>query len=119
MYLRGISAVWEGPDSDYESNPGPTGPEDNILSGEVVYESNTEVLNNIASFSGGQQIPVPGTGEALADMNGFEQQISNLWNDQWVPFHSRQGFRLDSWHLESKVPKSRISKYFARGLGNS
>jgi len=77
------------------------------------------VLNNTASCSGGQQTHFPGAGEAIGDLNGFEQAISNLCNDPRAPFLSGQGFRLASWLLESKVPKSRINQYFASGLGNS
>ena len=29
------------------------------------------------------------------------------------------GFKLVSWFIESKVPKSRINKYFSRGRGNA
>jgi len=111
--------VGERPDSYYESDPEPTGREHDVLSGDVVYESDTEVLNNTASFSGGQQTHFPGAGEAIRDVNGFEQEISNLCDDPWAPFPSGQGFRLASWLLESKVPKSRINEYFASGLGNS
>jgi len=111
--------VGERPDSDYESDPEPTGPEHDVLSAHVVYEPDTEVLNNTASFSGGQQTHFPGAGEAIGDVNGFEQEISNLCDDPWAPFPSGRGFRLASWLLESKVPKSRINEYFASGLGNS
>jgi len=109
----------ERPDSDYESDPEPTGREHDVLSGDVVYKSDTEVLNNTASFSGGQQTHFPGAGEAIGEVNRFEQEISNLCDDPWAPFPSGQGFRLASWLLESKVPKSQINEYFASGLGNS
>ena len=109
------------PDSDYESDPEPTGCEHDLLRADVVYESDTEVLNNSASFCGGQQAHFPGAGEAIGDVNEFEQEIRlhNLCYDPWAPFPSGQGFRLTSWLLESKVPKSRINEYFASGLGNS
>jgi len=84
-----------------------------------VYESDTEVLNNTPSFSGGQQKHFPEAGEAVGDVNGFEQEISNLCHEPWAPFPSGQGFRLPSWLLESKVPNSRIKEYFASSLGNS
>jgi len=51
--------VGERPDSDYESDPEPTGREHDVLSGDIVYESDTEVLNNTASLSGGQQMHFP------------------------------------------------------------
>jgi len=83
------------------------------------YKSDTEELNNSASFSGGQQRLFPGTGEAIGDMNGFVQVISNLYDGPWAPFPSGQGFRHASWLLEGKVPKSPINEYFTSGLGNS
>jgi len=98
----------ECPDSDYNSDPEPTRREHDVLSGDVVYECDTEVLNNTASCSGGQQRHFPGAREAIGDVNGFEQEISNQSDDPWAPFPSGQGFRLASWLLqvESKVPKS-------------
>jgi len=111
--------VGERPDSDYESDPKPTGREHDVLSGDVVYESDTEVLNNTASLSGGQQTHFSEAGEAIGDVNGFEQEISNLCDDPWASFPRGQGFRLASWLLESKVPKSQINEYFASGPGNS
>jgi len=98
--------VGERPDSDHESDPEPTDHEHDVLSGDVVYESDTEVLNNTASLSGAQQRHFLGPGEAIGDLNVFEQEISNLWDDPWAPFLSGQGFRLDSWRLDGKVPKS-------------
>jgi len=95
----------ERPDSDYESDPEPTGRKHDIFSADVVYKSDTEVLNNTASFSGGQQTHFPGAGKAIEDVNGFEQEISNLCDDPWAPFPGGQGFRLASWLLKSKVPK--------------
>ena len=111
--------VGSHPDSDYESDPVPTGREHDVLSGDVVYASDTEVLNNTASFSDGQQTHFLGAGEAIGDVNGFKQEISNLCDDPCAPFPSGEGFRLASWLLDSKVPKSRINKYVASGLGNS
>ena len=42
-------------DSDYESDPVPTGCKHDVLSGDVVYKCYTEVLNNTACFSGCQK----------------------------------------------------------------
>jgi len=88
--------VGERPDSDYESDPERTGREHHVLCGDVVYESDTEVLNNTASFSGGQQTHFPGAGETIGDVNGSEHEISNLCDDPWAPFPSGQGFTLAS-----------------------
>ena len=111
--------VGERPDSVYESDADPTGREQDVLSGDVVYECDTEVRNNTASFPGSQQIHFQGTGEAIGDVNRFEQEISNLCDNPWAPIPSRQGFRLASWLVNSKLPNSRINEYFASGLGNS
>jgi len=89
----------ERPDSDHESHPEPTGREHEVLSGDVVYESDIEGLNNTASFSGGQQMHFPGAGETIEDVNGFEQQLSNVCEDPWAPFPSGQRFRLTTWLL--------------------
>ena len=109
----------ERPDWDYESDPEATGREQDVLSGDVVYESDIEVLNNTPSFSGGQQTHFPGAGKPIGDVYGFAQEISILCDDPWAPFHGGQGFRLASWLIESKVPQSQINKYCASGLGNS
>jgi len=106
-------------DSDYESDPVPTGCKHDVLSGDVVYKCYTEVLNNTACFSGCQKRLFPGGGEAIGDMNGFEQEIINLCDAPWAPFPCGNGFGLASWLLKSKVPKSRINEYFIGGLGNS
>jgi len=111
--------VGERPDSDYKSDPKPTGREHDVLSGDVVYKSDTQVVNNTASFSGGQQTHCHLAGDAIGDVTAYEQEISNLCNDPWAPFPSGQGFRLAAWLLESKVPKSRINEYFASGLSHS
>jgi len=111
--------VRERPDSNDDSNPEHTGREHDVFTGDVVYESDTEVLNNTASFCGGQQTHSPGFGEPIGDMNGFKQEISNLCDDPWAPFPSGQGFRLASWVLECKVLKSQIKEYWASGPGNS
>jgi len=54
--------VGECPDSDYESNPKPTRRKHNVLSGDIVSKSDTEVLNNTTPFSGSQQTDVPDAG---------------------------------------------------------
>jgi len=98
---------------------GATGGEHDVLSSHVVYEFDTEVLNNAASFGYSQQMHFRGAGEAIGDVNGFEQEICNLCDNPWAPFPSGQAFMLASWFLESKVLKSRINEYFASCLGNS
>jgi hypothetical protein len=60
-----------------------------------------------------------GAGESIGDVKGFEQEQSNLCQHPWSPFSSAHGFKLASWFIEGKVPKSRINEYFSSGLGNA
>ena len=78
--------VRERPDSDYESNPESTGREHDVLASDVMYKSDTKLLNKTASLTGGQQMYFLGAGEAIGDVNGFEQEISNLCDNPWAPF---------------------------------
>jgi len=94
--------VGECPDSHYESDPEPTGHEHDVLSGDVVYESDSEVLINTASCSSSQPTHFPSIGGPIVDVNGFEQEIINLCDDPWAPFPSREGFRLAFWLLRVK-----------------
>jgi len=53
VFDRQTDIVGECPNSDYESDPEPTGREHVLLSDDVAYESDTGELNNTASFTGG------------------------------------------------------------------
>jgi len=110
--------VEECPDSNYQSDPVTTRRKHDLLGGNVVYKYDTDVLNNTASVSNSQQTDFPGVGEPIGDVNGFEQESSNLWDDPWAPLPTGPGF-IASWLLVSKVPKSRMKQYFASSLGNS
>jgi len=66
--------VGECPDSNFEYDPKPTGCENDVLSSDVVYKSDTEVLNNTASFSRSQQRHFPGTGEAIGAVTGSSKK---------------------------------------------
>jgi len=46
-----------------------------------------------------------GTGSSNGEVKGFEQEDSNLCQDQWSPFTSVHGFKLACWFIEGKVPK--------------
>ena len=54
------NVMGDGPDSVDDSVPEPTGLEHDVLSSDVVYESDTKVLNNTASFSSCQKTPFSG-----------------------------------------------------------
>jgi hypothetical protein len=106
-------------DSDYESDPDPAGYGRDEFPDDVVHESDTEELNDTTSSPAGKPMDYPGAGEAIGDVNGFEQEHRDLCEDPWAPFASAHGFKLASWFIQSKVPKSRINEYFSSGLGNS
>jgi len=84
-----------------------------------MYKSDTKVLNNTASFSGGQPIYFPGAGELIGNLNWFKQEITHLCNGPWAPFTSGYRFSLNSWLLESNLPKSRINEYVGSGGADS
>jgi len=102
-------------DSDYQSDPDSTGHE---LDAFTAHESDTEIPHDSTSSLPGRQEHYPRAGEAIGDVDGFEQENSNLCEDPWAPFSFAQGFKLASWFIQSKVPKSRINEYFSSGLGS-
>jgi len=104
------------PDSDHEPDPDPTGHERDAF---TVHQSDTEIRDNSTSSLSGTQQDYPRAGEASRDVDGFEQENSNLCQDPWAPFSCAQGFKQASWFIQSKVPKSRINEYFSSGLVSS
>jgi len=60
-----------------------------------------------------------GAGESIGDVKGFEQEQRNLCQHPWSLFSIVHGFKLASWFIEGKLPKSRINEYFSSGLGNA
>jgi len=103
-------------DSDYESDLDPTRHELNAF---TVHESDTEIPDDSTSSLPGRQEHYPPAGEAIGDVDGFEQENSNICEDPWAPFSCAKGFKLASWSIQSKVLKSRINEYFSSGLGSS
>ena len=110
----------ERPDSDYESDPAsdPAGYERNAMNDEPMHEFDTEVLGDSTSSVAATSSDYPGAGEAIGDVEGYEEELRNLCENAWAPFANAQGFKLASWFIESKVPKSRINSYFSSDLGN-
>ena len=106
----------EPQDSDYGSDPDTTGHELDAL---TAHESDTEIPDNSRSSLPGSQEHYPRAGEAIDDVDAFEQENSNLCEDLWAPVSCGQGFKLASWFIQSKVPKSRINEYFSSGLSGS
>jgi len=103
-------------DSDYEYDPDSTGHELNPF---TAHDSDTEIPDDSTSSLPGTQEDYPRAGEAIGDVDRFEQENSNLCEDRWAPLSCPQGFKLASWFIQSKVPKSQINEYFSSGLGSS
>ena len=104
-------------DSDYESDPDPTGYAYGALD-DISHESDTEILNETARPLPSKPMLYEGAGESIGDVKGFEQEQSNLCQPPWSPFSSAHGLKLASWFIERKVPKSPINEYFSSGLGH-
>ena len=104
------------PDSDYESDPHPT---EHELDTFTAHQSDTEIPDDSTFSLPGRQEHYPRAGGAIGDVDGFEQEHTKLCEDLWAPFNSAHGFKLASWFIQGKVPKSRINEYFSIGLGNS
>jgi len=105
-------------DSDYESDPDPTGHAYGAFD-DTSHKSDTEILNETASPLPNIPMLYEGAGESIGDVKGFEQEQSNLCQHPWSPFSSAYGFKLASWFIEGKVPKSRINEYFSSSPGNA
>ena len=103
-------------DFDYESDPDPTRHE---LKAFTAHQSDTKIPDDSTSSLPSRQEDYPHAGEAIGDVDGFQQEHTNHCEDQWAPFSNAHGFKLVSWFIQGKVPKSRINEYFSSGLGNS
>ena len=82
-------------DSDYESDPDPTGHE---LEAFTAYQSDTEIPDDSTSSLPGRQEHYPGAEEAIRDVEGFEQEHSNLCED---PGHCSVECMVPNWRLGS------------------
>ena len=109
----------ERPDSDYESDLDSTGRGHDAFTDDIANESDTEMLNGTQGSLAGQETHYEGSGEAVGDVNGFEQECDILSKDPWVPFTSAHGFKLASWFIQNKVSKSQINQYFTNRHGTS
>ena len=65
----------------------------------------TEILEHFTSSLPCRQEHYPRLGEAIGDVDAFEQENSSLCEDLWASFSYAQGFKLGSWFIQSKVPK--------------
>ena len=109
----------ERPDSDYQSDPDSSGRDHNAFIHDIANESDTEMLSGTPGSFAGKQTHYEGSGEAVGDINGFEQECDILSKVPWAPFTSAHGFKLASLFIQNKVSKSQINEYFKNRLSNS
>ena len=107
------------PDSDYESDPDSSGRDYDAFIDDIATESDTEMLSGTPGSLASKQTYYEGSGEAVGDVKGFEQECDILSKDPWAPFTSPHSFKLASWFIQNKVSKLQINKYFTNRLGNS
>ena len=74
-------------DSDYESDPDPTRHELEALTAHL-----SDIPDDSTSSLLGRQEQYPHAGEAIGDVDGFEQEHSKLCEDSGAPFCSALGF---------------------------
>jgi len=111
----------ERPDLDYESDPAnyAAGYEQGAINDELRHESDAEGISDTTpSAAAKQTYYYPDVGEAIGDVEGYEEEHLNLCQDAWAPFTCAEGFQLASWFIESKVTKLQVNNYFSNGLGN-
>jgi len=103
-------------DSDYESDPDPTGYEVDAF---TAHESDTEIQDHSTSSLPGRLEHYPRARAAIGAVNGFEQENRNLCENPRVPFSCANGCKLVACFIQSKIPKSRMNEYFSSGLFSS
>jgi len=101
-------------DSKCKSDPDPTGHSFSALD-DIRKESDTEIFNETASPIPSKVMLYEWAHESIADVKGFEQEQSNQCQHPCSSFSSGHGFKLGSWLIEGKVPKSRSNQYFCNG----
>ena len=89
------------PDSDYESDLDSTGRGHDAFTDDIANESDTEMLNGTPGSLASQQTHYECSGEAVGDVNGFEQECNILSKDPCAPFTSAHGFKLASWFIQN------------------
>ena len=109
----------EGPVSDYESCPDSSGRDHDAFIDDIADESDTEMLSGSPGSLAGKLTHYEGSGEAVEEVNRFEQECDIQSQDPWAPYTSAHGFKLASWFIQNKVSKSQINEYFTNRLGNS
>ena len=81
----------ERPDSDYQYDLDSSGREHDAFK-----ESDTEMLNGTPGRLAGKPTHYKGSGEAVRDVNGFEQECDDPSENPWAPFTSGT---FSNWHL--------------------
>jgi len=110
-----------GGNSDYESDPAILGYDlgsEQEMGGDIEPDSDSEDTFRWADKAiPCSQHTIPGAGNPLGDVTGYEQLNQAMLNETWTPFSSERDFNLASWFVRSKVAKTRIDDYFGKGLG--
>ena len=92
-------------DSDDESDADPTGHGYSAFA-DISHESHTKILNKTVSPLPSKPMLYEGAGESIGDVKGFEQEQCNRCQHPWSPLSGAHCFKLASWFIEGKVPKS-------------
>ena len=106
-------------DSDYESDLDTAGHEHDAYNDDIANASDTQIPNGTPGSLAGKETNYDGSGEAVGDITGFEQECNDSSEDPCAPFMSAHRFKLASWFIQNKVSKSQINEYFTNGLAIS
>ena len=68
-------------DSDYESDPDSARHEHDVFNDDIANASDTEIPKSTPSSLAGKETHYEGYGEAVGDVNGFEQECDDLSED--------------------------------------
>ena len=82
------------PDSEYECDPDSTGPKHDAFIDDIANQYDTEIPNGTPGSFASKQTHYEGSGEAVGNLNRFEQECDILSKDLWAPFTSAHAFKL-------------------------
>jgi len=116
--ISNTSDLSERPDSDYQSEQSnhPGAYKGDEIPNMPMKNTNTKASEEHTSERP-QQNHYTDTGEAIGDVQEYQEDHTFLFKNPWVPFTREQDFKLASWFIESKIPKSRINYYFTYRVG--
>ena len=107
--------------SDYESDCRLEIPDFHTASSEIHdiqnHSDTEEVSHPPVRVRPSAQETIPGTGRPLGEVAGYTELNKAMTDDLWSPFSSENDFNWPSRFVRSKVARSEIDAYFAKGLG--